>query len=679
MKILIVDDTPINQRLLRAQLEAGGHLVLEATDGLKALEILEKESVDVLISDILMANMDGYRLCHEIRKHPKLFNLPIIFYTATYTSREDETLSYGIGADLYLRKPAFREEMERGIITVLEKRAALVSSSPTVVEGDLGAMKGYNEALVKKLERKFHQLGKTHDALSQSEERYRGIAETAGEGIWTLDQQELTTYVNPKMAQMLGYSLEEMLGKPTTSFMDLGFAHTARAAFEGRAGDVAEKVDIKLRPKDGSELWAIVAASPIVDKDKKYIGALAMVTDITERKKVEQELSETVQKLAASEKHNRSLYQSAERRLSQTIALRSIDKAIASSLDLKFTLGVILEQAMSELQVDAAYISLYDPNIHFLEFYVGKGFRTSKFSDTPVRMGAGIAGEALLERKRFDVANVSELTGSPSHAAFIAEDFVDYHVVPLIAKGLPLGVMGIFKRTLFDAGPEWLDYFETLAGQAALAIDSISLFEGLQTANDQLVLGYDATIEGWSRAMDLRDKETEGHTQRVTDLAILLARQLGTSDEDLVHLRRGALLHDIGKMGVPDNILHKPGKLSEDEWVVMKKHPQQAYDMLAPISYLKEALKIPYYHHEKWDGSGYPNGLKDINIPLSARIFSVVDVYDALTSDRPYRKAWPREQALDYIKEQAGVHFDPQITDAFLKSKVWETADHSMA
>lgn len=189
----------------------------------------------------------------------------------------------------------------------------------------------------------------------------------------------------------------------------------------------------------------------------------------------------------------------------------------------------------------------------------------------------------------------------------------------------------------------------------------------LEAANDELALAYDTTLEGWSRALDLRDKETEGHTQRVAELTVRLARALGVHEAELVHIRRGALLHDIGKMGIPDGVLLKPGPLSSEEWEIMRKHPVYAYELLAPISYLSPILDIPYYHHEKWDGSGYPRGLRGEQIPLAVRIFAVVDVWDALRSDRPYRDAWPKDQALQYIKEQAGRHFDPQVVDMFLR------------
>jgi putative nucleotidyltransferase with HDIG domain len=181
------------------------------------------------------------------------------------------------------------------------------------------------------------------------------------------------------------------------------------------------------------------------------------------------------------------------------------------------------------------------------------------------------------------------------------------------------------------------------------------------------MLAYDATIKGWSRAMDLRDKVTEDHTQRIVDLTIILAENLGIRGNDLRNIRWGALLHDIGKIGVPDSILLKPGKLTDAEMDVMRTHPTLAYEMLMPIRYLRNAIDIPYCHHEKWDGSGYPRGVKGEDIPLSARLFSVVDVWDSLTTDRVYRKALGKVEARKLIAEQAGSSFDPKIVDLFLK------------
>ena len=199
---------------------------------------------------------------------------------------------------------------------------------------------------------------------------------------------------------------------------------------------------------------------------------------------------------------------------------------------------------------------------------------------------------------------------------------------------------------------------------------SSSLTQTLQRSLIELTLAYDATIEGFGRALDLREGEKVGHTSQVTDLTSALAREMGIPKEDLLHIRRGALLHDIGKMGISEQLLQKPGLLTEGEWVIMRMHPQYAYDLLAPIIYLYPALDIPYCHHEKWNGTGYPRRLKGDEIPLAARIFAVVDVWDALNSDRPYRKAWPNSDARRYIQEQSGMHFDPEVVKAFLSMKL---------
>jgi putative two-component system response regulator len=189
----------------------------------------------------------------------------------------------------------------------------------------------------------------------------------------------------------------------------------------------------------------------------------------------------------------------------------------------------------------------------------------------------------------------------------------------------------------------------------------------LQQANKELAQAYDETLKGWSLALELRDNETRGHSERVTDTTLRLAYAMGINDGNLVHIRRGALLHDIGKMGIPDSILNKPGPLTDEEWEIMRQHPVYAYELLSPIAYLRPALDIPYSHHEKWDGTGYPRGLKGKQIPIAARVFAVVDVWDALRSDRPYRDAWPEEKVRTYISEQTDIHFDPQVVNIFLK------------
>lgn len=361
-------------------------------------------------------------------------------------------------------------------------------------------------------------------------------------------------------------------------------------------------------------------------------------------------------------------FERSEQRLARTLALRNIDQAIAGTRDNDLTFSVVLANALSQLGVDAADILLYNAPANILEFASGAGFRTEALQYTRLPMGQGYAGRAALERRIVTVSNLqtrkTDFLRSPT---FSQEGFVSYFAVPLLAKGELQGVLEVFHRTAFVPNTEWLDFLETLAGTTAIAIEGAKLFLDLQNSNMQLTMAYDATIEGWSHAMDLRDRETEGHSRRVTETTLQLARVLGLPEDQMVHIRRGALLHDIGKMGVADRILQKPGPLTPEEWQEMKKHPTMAHEMLSRVRYLERALEIPFCHHEKWNGTGYPRGLKGDEIPLAARVFAVVDVFDALTSDRPYRPAWSALDAREYIRAQAGEHFDPAVAAAFLK------------
>jgi HD-GYP domain-containing protein (c-di-GMP phosphodiesterase class II) len=281
-------------------------------------------------------------------------------------------------------------------------------------------------------------------------------------------------------------------------------------------------------------------------------------------------------------------------------------------------------------------------------------------------MGEGLAGQILVKQQTCHITNLQSAPEATNEVIVKREGFVTYIGIPLIVKGQIKGVFEVFHRSPLTPTPDWMEFLHTLAGQAAIAIDSSQLFENLQRSNQELIQAYDTTLEGWARALELRDRETEGHTRRVTELTMRLARYIGVNDNEMVSIYRGVLLHDIGKMGVPDHILKKPGKLTEEEWSEMRRHPVYAYNLLSPISFLRGVLDIPYCHHEHWDGSGYPRGLRGEQIPLAARIFSVVDNWDALLSDRPYRKAWPLEKVKMYLRESAGALLDPRIVEIFL-------------
>ncbi len=371
---------------------------------------------------------------------------------------------------------------------------------------------------------------------------------------------------------------------------------------------------------------------------------------------------------AASAVTNARLLQETKDRLRQVQALRNIDLAITGSLDLRVTFQVVLDEVTGMLNTDAAAILLLDPYSNTLKYEQWRGFQSKDLKSIILPLGKGYGGRAAAERQTILVADLSKTTPDPDQGPLLAkEGFAAYFVVPLVAKGTVKGVLEVYHREPVETTGDWLAFMETLAGRAAIAVDNAQLFLSLERSSVNLLQAYDATIEGWAHALDLKDEETEDHSRRVTEMTVAIARKMNIKDEELAHLRRGALLHDIGKMGIPDSILLKPGKLDDDEWVIMKKHPVYAYEMLAPVDYLKPALDIPYCHHEKFDGTGYPRGLKGKAIPLAARIFAVVDVYDALTSDRPYRKAWSREKTLKHIREESGKHFDPQVVEAFLK------------
>ncbi|HHT9110991.1 MAG TPA: HD domain-containing phosphohydrolase [Candidatus Brocadiaceae bacterium] len=346
--------------------------------------------------------------------------------------------------------------------------------------------------------------------------------------------------------------------------------------------------------------------------------------------------------------------------------LHKIDQAIISSMDLNIILSIFLEQVTTQLSVDAANVLLLNPQTHKLECAASRGFRSHETEFSCTHFTENFASLAMVEKRIIYNSHKSSINDALKNYGEDME-FTTYYGVPLIAKGQVKGVLEIYHRTHINSDNEWMSFLEAIGALAAIAIDNASLFDDMQRSHSELSVAYDSTIEGWSRALELRDKETKGHSQRVTTSTVKLAQIIGVKEEDLIHIRRGALLHDIGKMGIPDNILLKTGGLSEEEWQIMHKHPEYAYQLLAPIAYLRKALDIPYYHHEKWNGTGYPHKLKGEQIPLAARIFAVIDVWDALSYDRPYRNALSKDEVSKYIKAHTGTHFDPGVVEGFLK------------
>jgi putative nucleotidyltransferase with HDIG domain len=307
------------------------------------------------------------------------------------------------------------------------------------------------------------------------------------------------------------------------------------------------------------------------------------------------------------------------------------------------------------------------PHTQVLTYFDGIGFHKEGVRKRQTRIGEGEVGLAALERRTIEINDLRERGAGFYRAAMAEEDgFIAYYAVPLIAKAEVKGVIEIFHREKLTPDAEWMGFLNALALQAAIAIDNTTLFNDLQRSNVEMLIAYDSTLEGWAKALELRDEETEGHTRRVVDKTLEIARAMGMSEADLVHVRRGALLHDIGKMSIPDSILLKTGTLTDEEMEIMRGHTVNAFELLSPIVYLRPALDIPYCHHERWDGSGYPRGLKGEQIPLAARIFSVVDTWDALRNERRYHPGWSRDKACEHIRSLSGIQFDPAVVDVFM-------------
>ncbi len=373
--------------------------------------------------------------------------------------------------------------------------------------------------------------------------------------------------------------------------------------------------------------------------------------------------------LSDQEKYQRQLVAGQLERLT---ALRAIDKAINAGSDLSATLFILLESLMRLLNAEASVIYWRNPKTECLEIKASLGF----LGEAARAAGTGV-GEAERLLRTVHIPDLAAVNPAISNV-IQGQGVIAYYAVPLVAQGELRGVLEIYDRASHP-DESWRNDLESFAGQAAIAIVHSRLVEELQDRNAEMALAYDATLRGWSRALDLRDRETEGHTQRVAAIAVKLAERMGLSGEDIISFQRGAILHDIGKMGVPDSILLKPGPLDEAEWAVMRKHPVYAQILLAPVRHLEQALVIPLYHHERWDGSGYPFGLQGIDIPLWARIFAVVDVWDALRSDRPYRRALEESTCMAHILEHAGRLYDPDVVRNFVEFLSAEGMENPLA
>lgn len=526
-----------------------------------------------------------------------------------------------------------------------------------------------------------------HDETARRAEEFESLYETSKALSEETELQPLLSLIVHTAKKLLNSASSGMyLYDPATDEMILTVDTTAYITpgtrlklGEGAAGYVAKtrkalRIDDYstwqgLSPKyEGIPLRAVMEVPMLYGGE--LIGVLA-VDEVENSRRVFTEDDERLLSLFASQAagaiRSTRLREEALSRLRNLQTLHEVDKAIVSSLDLRITLNLLLNRIVDQLGVDASSVLLMHKYEQTLQYAAGSGFITKQIEGAEIRLNDGFAGRCVMERRIVQVYESTEVEKNRPFAQLWKEEgFNHYTCFPLIVKGEVKGVLEAYHRSPYVPTDEWLEFMETLAGQAAITIDNTQMFEDTQRVNMEMAIAYEATIEGWARALEMRSKEAEGHTMQVTELTLQLARAMGISGQRLQHIRHGALLHDIGKMGISDRILMKKGKLTAEEWDEIRTHPTLAYQMLSPIHYLHPALDIPHCHHEKWDGTGYPGKLAGEQIPLAARIFAVIDVWDALTHPRPYRKAWTPKRALAYIKAQSGKHFDPQVVEKFL-------------
>ncbi len=493
---------------------------------------------------------------------------------------------------------------------------------------------------------------RAEEAARRSERFYKAIIENAFDGVSLIGPDLEVRQVGEMAARTLGFRGAELDARGRHDLIHPKDRRVFADAIQRLAGRPGEREGVTYRTRDAKGRWHWLEGTVTNLIEDPDIGAYVLnYHDVTARVRASEEVAHLNAQL--------------ERRLQHLQALRRIDMAITNAIDVGLALDIFLEQVQADLQVEAAGVLLYEPHTQSLQAVAARGFDVP-MDHVRVRLGEGIVGHAALEQRTVHVPDLrADLRHGATVPAAAQTGFVAYWAVPMLTKGQLQGVIELYaKRALVPDG-EWFEFLETFADQGAIAVESAQLFRSLERSNVDLQLAYDRTIEGWAYALDLKDEETAGHSKRVTQLTVRMAQRLGMDPKEIVHVQRGALLHDIGKMGVPDSILLKRGPLTQEETEEMRRHTVYAYELLSPIDFLRPALEIPYAHHEKWDGSGYPRGLSGEQIPLAARIFAIVDVFDALTNDRPYRSAWSLETTLAHMAEESGSHFDPVLLEAF--------------
>jgi PAS domain S-box-containing protein len=495
-------------------------------------------------------------------------------------------------------------------------------------------------------------------ALRESQARLEGIINTALNAIITVNEEQRIVLFNPYAETIFACKSEFALGKPLDIFIPARYRDLHRdkvtqfGATNTSNRTLGQSENLYGLRADGEEFPLEAYVSQQVIGDKKFFTVI--LRDITERKRAEEDL---------------------RRRAHELEALATASAALRTAQNVTDMVPVLAKQALRAVGGNYSSIFLLDPasgDYVSHGWFSARGESINKLKDESIlrhRPGEGITGHVAVTGEIYVTEDMQKdtfmlmLEGERKRLQNLHGGIS----LPLRAQEKIIGVLHIWMVEPHIFNETEIRILIALAEIASNAIHRAMLFEQTLQHADELAHAYDNTLAGWARALELRDEITEGHTRRVTELTLKLASAMGIPDHEMTDIQRGALLHDIGKMGIPDAILQKPGAFTVRERRIMQQHPQYARDMLAGIPFLQAALDIPYCHHEHWDGSGYPRGLKGMEIPLAARIFSIIDVWDALTSDRPYRSAWSEKKTLKYIRDGSGKQFDPRVVEAFLR------------
>lgn len=726
LKILAIVDNPKSQAIYKEIIQNAIQdcAVITASNGDLGITLAHKHKPAIILLDLGLPEINVYDIAKKIKTDEKVKNIPLIIIIASETSKENRIKAIETGAEVFLIKPLEETELiaqvramvkiqssmygnEQGKVMLTE----LVDQRSQAVENELvqkhKAEKQTHEAfdklkqnqlalllLMEEMKEEISARKKAEEDLKQHLTELEILSDFSqtlsqlmtpqqiGQKIVDLIEQKLGWHhiaiqrfepetdsfillalnqpglKNEKERQALIDRYNSMISKPTDGFAGWVWQNKKLVRF----GDMRQNSDhLAIFPGTQSGLYVPILIGEHV------IGVINLESEqLNGFSQADERMVTTLAAQTGIALENARLYDQTITRLKNIESLRQIDRAISASFDMKSTIAIIAESAQNQLDVSAVDILLFNQYSQMLDFVYGQGFRGTAASNSHMHINEGLAGQVVRDRRMLIISDLDGENSKKLPSGFMMEGFVSYLGVPLQAKGKVNGVLEIFNRQHANRDQDWYSFLDAFAQQASIAIDNARLFDDLQRLNIDISMAYDSTIESWAQTLEIRVKHMVGHAKNIANMSIKMASALGLDSNSISQIRRGCLLHDIGTLGIPESILLKPGELTPAEWEIIHLHPRIAYDLLVPLPNWRQAVDIPYHHHERWDGSGYPLGLKGETIPLSARICAITDVFEALISERPYRAAWEKNKAMQYISNESGVLFDPNLVRVFL-------------